>query len=312
MPLPVQAKLLRVLQDKCVQRVGGSASIPVNVRIVCASNRNLQEMVAQGTFRNDLYYRLNVIPIHIPPLRLRREDIPVFIESFLARYRRELRRDVRGLDPVAYDAFMGTPTTVAYVLVATLGVPALRELGFSVLSSHFFVFYFGVISMVTPPVAVAAYAGAEVAGASMMRTGLIASRLCSVAFIVPFFFMYDPALLMQGEWPNILQVFVTATIGTVALAGGMTLRNTVSGDCTELEVAGVFVCVGIEPNTAFLDERFLRADGGWLATDVHLRTSVPGVFAAGDVRDTPLRQIVTAAADGALAAISAYHWLQSR
>ena len=116
---------------------------------------------------------------------------------------------------------MGTPTTVAYVLVATLGVPALRELGFSVLSSHFFVFYFGVISMVTPPVAVAAYAGAEVAGASMMRTGLIASRLCSVAFIVPFFFMYDPALLMQGDWPNILQVFVTATIGTIALAGGM-------------------------------------------------------------------------------------------
>ena len=107
MPLPVQAKLLRVLQDKCVQRVGGSASIPVNVRILCASNRNLQEMVAQGTFRNDLYYRLNVIPIHIPPLRQRREDIPVFIESFLARYRRELRRDIRGLDPVAFDAFMG-------------------------------------------------------------------------------------------------------------------------------------------------------------------------------------------------------------
>lgn len=57
-------------------------------------------MVAQGTFRNDLYYRLNVIPIHIPPLRQRREDIPVFVGSFLARYRRELRRDIRGLDPV--------------------------------------------------------------------------------------------------------------------------------------------------------------------------------------------------------------------
>ena len=116
---------------------------------------------------------------------------------------------------------MGTPTTVAYVLVATLGVPALRELGFSMISSHFFVFYFGVISMVTPPVAVAAYAGAEVAGAPMMRTGLLASRLCSVAFIVPFFFMYDPALLMQGGWQKILQVFVTATIGTIGLAGGM-------------------------------------------------------------------------------------------
>ena len=105
MPLPVQAKLLRVLQDKCVRRGGGSVPIPVNVRIVCASNRNLQEMVAQGTFRNDLYYRLNVIPIHIPPLRQRREDIPVFVGSFLARYRRELRRDIRGLDPVAFGAF---------------------------------------------------------------------------------------------------------------------------------------------------------------------------------------------------------------
>ena len=103
-----------------------------------------------------------------------------------------------------------------------------------------------------------------------------------------------------------------ASINGSEMVEGMTLRNTASGECTELEVAGVFVCVGIEPNTAFLDERFQRADGGWLATNAHLRTSVPGVFAAGDVRDTPLRQIVTAAADGALAAISAYHWLQSR
>ena len=93
---------------------------------------------------------------------------------------------------------------------------------------------------------------------------------------------------------------------------GMTVRNTVSGECSNLEVAGVFVCVGIEPNAAFLDDRFLRSEGGWLSTDAHLQTSVPGVFAAGDVRDTPLRQIVTAAADGALAAMSAYHWLQSR
>ena len=93
---------------------------------------------------------------------------------------------------------------------------------------------------------------------------------------------------------------------------GMTVRNTTSGECTDLDVAGVFVCVGIEPNTAFLDGRFQRTEGGWLATNTHLHTSVAGIFAAGDVRDTPLRQIVTAAADGALAAISAYHWLQSR
>jgi TRAP-type uncharacterized transport system fused permease subunit len=95
-------------------------------------------------------------------------------------------------------------------------------LGFERLPAHFFVFYFGVISMVTPPVAVAAYAGAEISGGSMMRTGITATRLCSVAFIVPFFFMYDPALLMQGDSPAyILQAFVTATAGTVALAGAM-------------------------------------------------------------------------------------------
>jgi TRAP transporter 4TM/12TM fusion protein len=117
---------------------------------------------------------------------------------------------------------MGTPTTVAYVLVATLGVPALLALGFERLPAHFFVFYFGVISMVTPPVAVAAYAGAEIAGGSMMRTGITATRLCSVAFVVPFFFMYDSALLMQGDSPAyILQAFATAAAGTVALAGAM-------------------------------------------------------------------------------------------
>ena len=103
-----------------------------------------------------------------------------------------------------------------------------------------------------------------------------------------------------------------ASINGSGIVEGMTVRNTVSGECSDLEVAGVFVCVGIEPNTAFLDDRFLRSEGGWLSTNAHLQTSVPGVFAAGDVRDTPLRQIVTAAADGALAAMSAYHWLQSR
>ncbi len=103
-----------------------------------------------------------------------------------------------------------------------------------------------------------------------------------------------------------------ASINGSDMVEGMTVRSTVNGECSDLEVAGVFVCVGIEPNVAFIDERFERSEGGWLTTDSHLHTSVPGVFAAGDVRDTPLRQIVTAAADGALAAMSAYHWLQSR
>ena len=116
---------------------------------------------------------------------------------------------------------VGTPTTVAYIIVATLGVPALERLGFAPLPSHFFVFYFGVISMVTPPVAVAAYAAAEVAEADMMKIGIIATRLCSVAFLVPFIFMYEPALLMVGNWPKILLAFVTAMFGSVALAGAL-------------------------------------------------------------------------------------------
>jgi TRAP-type uncharacterized transport system fused permease subunit len=100
-------------------------------------------------------------------------------------------------------------------------VPALENLGFAALPSHFFVFYFGVISMVTPPVAVAAYAGAEIAGADMMRVGFVATRLCLVAFIIPFIFIYEPALLMVGSASTILVAFVTAMIGIVALAGAL-------------------------------------------------------------------------------------------
>ena len=113
---------------------------------------------------------------------------------------------------------MGTPTTVAYIIVATLGVPSLLKLGFSELSSHFFVFYFGVLSMVTPPVAVAAYAAAEIAKANMMKIGLIAVKLCFVAFLIPYVFIYENSLLMQGPWSGIISEFFTAIVGVVALA----------------------------------------------------------------------------------------------
>jgi TRAP transporter 4TM/12TM fusion protein len=114
---------------------------------------------------------------------------------------------------------MGTPTTVAYIIVATLGVPSLIKLGFSELASHFFVFYFGVLSMVTPPVAVAAYAAAEIAQANMMKIGFIAVKICFVAFLIPYVFIYENGLLMQGPWSGILSEFSTALIGVVALAG---------------------------------------------------------------------------------------------
>jgi len=83
MPLPAQAKILRVLQDKAITRVGGDKMIPADVRVVAATNRNLTELIAEGKFREDLYYRLRVIDIPVPALRERREDIPLLVEYFL-------------------------------------------------------------------------------------------------------------------------------------------------------------------------------------------------------------------------------------
>jgi DNA-binding NtrC family response regulator len=88
----MQAKLLRVIQDNVLDRIGGAAPVEVNVRIIAATNLDFKKAIADRTFREDLYYRLNVIPIHLPPLRERREDIPLFLEYFLAKYRRELNR----------------------------------------------------------------------------------------------------------------------------------------------------------------------------------------------------------------------------
>jgi transcriptional regulator with GAF, ATPase, and Fis domain len=85
MPLELQAKLLRVLQEREFQRLGSSETIKVDVRVIAASNTNLAEMVRQGKFREDLFYRLNVVPLVMPPLRKRSEDIPVLVEHFLAK-----------------------------------------------------------------------------------------------------------------------------------------------------------------------------------------------------------------------------------
>lgn len=79
----IQVKLLRVLEEKVVERVGANAPIPINVRIISATNRNLEALVAEGAFRKDLFYRINVIPIWVPPLRERTEDIPLLAENFL-------------------------------------------------------------------------------------------------------------------------------------------------------------------------------------------------------------------------------------
>ncbi|MDA3900435.1 MAG: sigma-54 dependent transcriptional regulator [Spirochaetes bacterium] len=91
----MQAKLLMVIQEREFERIGSNAIIPVNARIIAASNRNLLEMVNEGLFREDLYYRLNVVPVFIPPLKNRREDIPEFIEFFLKKYNNEYGRSIQ-------------------------------------------------------------------------------------------------------------------------------------------------------------------------------------------------------------------------
>lgn len=101
MPLPLQVKLLRVLQDKSITRLGGTSPIPINARIVCATNRNLEESVAEGTFREDLFYRLNVVRIRIPALRERQEDIPLLSNWILKRLSASMNRHVRGFTPEA-------------------------------------------------------------------------------------------------------------------------------------------------------------------------------------------------------------------
>ena len=101
LPLGVQAKLLRVLQERAFERVGGSAPVSVDIRVVAATNRDLADMVAKGLFREDLYYRLNVFPILIPPLRERGDDVITLARYFLARFSEETGRSVDSISPQA-------------------------------------------------------------------------------------------------------------------------------------------------------------------------------------------------------------------
>jgi len=92
MPMPLQAKLLRVLQEKTFERVGGSHTLTVDVRIISATNKDLKEEVEKGTFREDLYYRFNVVHLHLPPLRERFDDIPMLVAHFVSKYAKQLNR----------------------------------------------------------------------------------------------------------------------------------------------------------------------------------------------------------------------------
>jgi TRAP-type uncharacterized transport system fused permease subunit len=116
---------------------------------------------------------------------------------------------------------MGVPTAPAYIIVAMIAAPSLVKVGLSPISAHMFVFYSCLLSAITPPVALAAYAGAAIAEANVIKTGINAAKLGFVKYIIPFVFVYNAALLMEGSAPFIIFSFVTAFIGTISLSAAM-------------------------------------------------------------------------------------------
>ena len=106
MPLPLQPKLLRVLQEREIERLGGLHPIKVDVRIITATNKNLEEEVKQGRFREDLFYRLNIVQIEIPPLRERKEDIPLLLDFFLKKFNERHKKQLKGFSREARDTLI--------------------------------------------------------------------------------------------------------------------------------------------------------------------------------------------------------------
>ncbi len=106
LPLQLQVKLLRVLQEKEFTPVGSTVSMNVHVRFIASTNKDLKEEVATGGFREDLYYRLNIVEIHLPSLKDREEDIPLLADHFLDKYRKEMNKNIKGIDPEAMRAMM--------------------------------------------------------------------------------------------------------------------------------------------------------------------------------------------------------------
>jgi transcriptional regulator with PAS, ATPase and Fis domain len=111
MDLSLQSKLLRVLEEDEMMRVGGTVKVKIDVRVVAATNRELLQLIQQKAFREDLYYRLNVFPIDIPPLRERKEDIPALVDHFISYYSKEMKKEIKTLSEEAMRLLMGHPWT---------------------------------------------------------------------------------------------------------------------------------------------------------------------------------------------------------
>ncbi|WP_276819226.1 TRAP transporter permease [Mailhella massiliensis] len=151
---------------------------------------------------------------------------------------------------------MGVPTSPAYIIVAALGAPALVKAGVPVIAAHMFVFYYAILSAITPPVCVASFSGAAIAEANAMKTGWVSVKLGIVAFIIPFMFAYQPALMLQGDALTVGRAVVTSIVGVLGLSGGM---------------QGYFV------SRCHFWERLLLIAGGLMLIDSGSMTDVIGV-----------------------------------
>jgi transcriptional regulator with GAF, ATPase, and Fis domain len=105
----IQAKLLRVLQERVITPIGATKTIPIDIRLIAATNRDLKEMVAESSFREDLYYRLNIVPIQAPPLREREGDLTLLVSHFLKKYAEEIGKEIKGMAPGAMNALKHYP-----------------------------------------------------------------------------------------------------------------------------------------------------------------------------------------------------------
>jgi TRAP-type uncharacterized transport system fused permease subunit len=119
---------------------------------------------------------------------------------------------------------MGLPTTACYIILSIIAAPALIQMGVPALSAHMFIFYFGTLSTLTPPIALAAYAGAGIAGAPQFKTAITAVRLALPAFIAPYLFVYSPSILLQGSWQSIVYDAFRCLVAFSALACGFERR----------------------------------------------------------------------------------------
>lgn len=153
---------------------------------------------------------------------------------------------------------MGVPTTANYVITSTIAAPTIIQLGVPVLAAHMFAFYFGIIADVTPPVALAAFAGSGIAKSNPMKTGITASKLAIAAFLVPYIFVLSPALLMINTTaPEVLMIIVTSVIGMIGIGAA---------------VSAYFI------TTAYWIERILFFVGGLLMIDPDIRTDMIGLI----------------------------------